>query len=158
MGRGWHLTYPVAGLVGEGRGRRGGTDRATGPWAVSSGSPHPDKAPLPQAALKSQDRELPPPPPPPPLPGHAALRRRALDVIAPVPLAGLAPPTPGQVSVRIHTAPAPACLLFLVPGPERFNSSPARLRVAVLRSPGRARLGILPLAAPASLWILAGNS
>lgn len=109
MGRGWHLTYPDAGLVGGGAGTGRGTDRAAGPRSVASGPPHPHTAPLPRAALKSQVRKPPQLPLPRTLP-RIALRRRDRDVIAPAPppgpLPGLAPPALAQVGALVSSAPA----------------------------------------------------
>lgn len=152
-GGGWDVTYPVAGLVGEGRGRPESTGRATRPRSVSSGPPHPEDAPLSRASLKSQTGEPPPPPPPSPPPPPPLLPGRELlcggvsmtsSRPPRLPLQRLAPPDLAQVSALVSIAPA------------RLSSvSPTQIQLGhsvtaiceILRRPGSARFTTARLAA-----------
>lgn len=104
MGRGWHLTCPVAGLVEEGRGRPGSTGRATGPRSVSSGPPHPDDKPLPRASEVANRRASSAYPAAAASGTRIAQRRRARDVIAPAP-----PPAFSSAHSSTGERPPQAC-------------------------------------------------
>lgn len=150
MGLGGHVTYPVAGLVGEGRGRPGSTGRATRPRSVSSGPPHPEDAPLSRTSLKSQTGEPPPPlppPPPPPLPGRELLCGGvSMTSSRPprLPLQRLAPPDLAQVSALVSIAPAR--LSSVSPTQIQLGHSVTAIR-EILRRPGSAKFTTARLAA-----------